>query len=77
MIRTFILASVFALFSLSVSAGCMTSKITEMQTKLKESNLSVAKKEEVENLIVLVRTNEHSDGDAAMKHYEEALILLN
>ncbi len=77
MLRTFIFTAVFALFSFSVSAGCMTSKITDLETKLKESNLSAEKKQEVEDLIVLVRANEHEDGDKAEQHYKDALGILN
>ena len=77
MLRTFILSVILALISLSVSAGCMTDKITEINTKLEAKNISSETKQEVEKLLISIVANEHSDSETALKHYENAINLLN
>ena len=58
-------------------AGCMKSEITQLDTKLKESNISADKKAEVSKLRDIVAKNEHEDSELAFQSYEKALRILD
>ena len=61
----------------SVYAGCMKSEIKQLDTKLKNSDISVEKKAEISKLRDLMVSNEHSNSELAFESYEKAMSLLN
>ncbi|MBJ57500.1 MAG: hypothetical protein CMP24_04585 [Rickettsiales bacterium] len=61
----------------SVYVGCMKSEIKQLDTKLKNSDISVEKKAEISKLRDLVVSNEHSNSELAFESYEKAMSLLN
>ena len=65
------------IISTNLHAGCMKSEINQLDTKLKESNISSEKKAEVSKLRDIVAKNEHKDSELAFRSYEEAIILVN
>ena len=68
--------SLFFLVS-NVFAGCMKSEIKQLDAKLSTTELTDAKKAEVEKLRDIVVANEHKNSELAFESYEKAISLLN
>ena len=65
------------IISTNLHAGCMKSEINQLDTKLKESNISSEKKAEVSKLRDIVAKNEHEDAELAFQSHEKALRILD
>ena len=70
-----VIALVF--FSSNLFAGCMKSEISQVEAKLKTSDISLEKKTEVSKLLYIITENEHSNSELAFESYEKAMSLLN
>ena len=66
-------------YSLSISlfAGCMKSEITQIDTKLKNAEISKEAKQQVIKLRKMVVDNEHGNSELAFESYEKAMSILN
>ena len=63
--------------SSNLFAGCMKSEISQVEAKLKTSDISLEKKTEVSKLLYIITENEHSNSELAFESYEKAMSLLN
>ena len=70
-----VIALVF--FSSNLFAGCMKSEISQVEAKLKTSDISLEKKTEVSKLLYIITENEHSNSELAFESYEKAMSILN
>ena len=70
-----VIALVF--FSSNLFAGCMKSEISQVEAKLKTSEISLEKKTEVSKLLYIISENEHSNSELAFESYEKAMRILN
>jgi hypothetical protein len=70
-----VIALVF--FSSNLFAGCMKSEISQIEAKLKTSEISLEKKTEVSKLLYIIAENEHSNSELAFESYEKAMSILN
>ena len=73
-----LISVLFSIFLIgNLSAGCMKGEINQIDAKLKESNLSQAKKDQITEIRNIIAANENKDSELAFRSYERAMSILN